>query len=96
MCRRVGYSGLTDLDWRYDRRDGQYKLVDFNPRTGAQFRLFENVHGVDVVRAMHLDPTGRDVPDGAHAEGRVFVAGQPDLASAVAWLRHEHRLPPAP
>ncbi|MFE1439901.1 ATP-grasp domain-containing protein [Streptomyces sp. NPDC058739] len=94
LCRRVGYSGPADLDWRYDRRDGQYKLVDFNPRTGAQFRLFENTHGVDVVRAMHLDLTGRAVPDGAQAEGRVFVAGQLDFASAAAWLRHERRLPP--
>ncbi|MFD5514505.1 ATP-grasp domain-containing protein [Streptomyces sp. NPDC127066] len=94
LCRRTGYSGLADLDWRYDRRDGQYKLVDFNPRAGAQFRLFENVHGVDVVRAMHLDLTGRAVPDGAQAEGRVFVAGQLDFASVAAWLRHERRLPP--
>ncbi|MFF2361525.1 ATP-grasp domain-containing protein [Streptomyces sp. NPDC058122] len=94
LCRRIGYSGLADLDWRYDRRDGQYKLVDFNPRTGAQFRLFENVHGVDVVRAMHLDLTGRTVPDGAQVEGRVFVAGQLDFASVAAWLRHERRLPP--
>ncbi|MFE4699129.1 ATP-grasp domain-containing protein [Streptomyces sp. NPDC056738] len=94
LCRRVGYSGLADLDWRYDRRDGQYKLVDFNPRTGAQFRLFENVHGVDVVRAMHLDLTGRTVPEGAQVEGRVFVAGQLDFASVAAWLRRERRLPP--
>ncbi|MFF5921671.1 ATP-grasp domain-containing protein [Streptomyces flavochromogenes] len=94
LCRRIGYSGAADLDWRYDRRDERYKLVDFNPRTGAQFRLFENVDGVDVVRAMHLDLTGRDVPSGPQAEGRVFVAGQLDLPSVMAWLREERRLPP--
>ncbi|WP_238431744.1 ATP-grasp domain-containing protein [Streptomyces cavernae] len=94
LCRRTGYSGVADLDWRYDRRDGLYKLVDFNPRTGAQFRLFETVHGVDVVRAMHLDLTGREVPVGPQAEGRVFAAGQLDFPSVVAWLRTERRLPP--
>ncbi|MGI5459882.1 ATP-grasp domain-containing protein [Streptomyces sp. CA-249302] len=94
LCGRIGYSGVGDLDWRYDRRDGRYKLVDFNPRTGAQFRLFENVHGVDVVRAMYLDLTGREVPVGPQVEGRVFVAGQLDFASAAAWLRTERRLPP--
>ena len=62
LCERVGYCGIADLDFRYDRRDGRYKLVDFNPRIGAQFRLFENAAGVDVVRALHLDLTGRPVP----------------------------------
>lgn len=95
LCRRIGYSGTADLDWRFDRRDGRYKLVDFNPRTGAQFRLFENVHGIDVVRAMHLDLTGREVPAGPQAEDRMFVAGHLDLPSAAAWLLEEHRLPPA-
>ncbi|MET8970057.1 carboxylate--amine ligase [Streptomyces hydrogenans] len=95
LVRRIGYSGAADLDWRYDRRDERYKLVDFNPRTGAQFRLFENTDGVDVVRAMHLDLTGREVPPRPQAEGRVFVAGQLDLPSVLAWLREEHRLPPA-
>ncbi|MEU2239364.1 ATP-grasp domain-containing protein [Streptomyces sp. NPDC018338] len=95
LCRRIGYSGVADLDWRYDRRDELYKLVDFNPRAGAQFRLFETIDGVDVVRAMHLDLTGRDVPPGPQVDGRVFVAGQLDLPSVLAWLREEHRLPPA-
>ncbi|MHA6764289.1 carboxylate--amine ligase [Streptacidiphilus sp. PAMC 29251] len=40
FCRRIGYRGVADLDWRLDRRDGQYKLVDFNPRTGAQPESF--------------------------------------------------------
>lgn len=94
LCRRIGYSGLADLDWRYDDRDGQYKLVDFNPRIGAQFRLFETIHRIDVVRAMYLDLTGRDIPVGPQAEGRTFVAGHLDLASAGARLLEEHRLPP--
>ncbi|MEV8590190.1 ATP-grasp domain-containing protein [Streptomyces sp. NPDC051180] len=93
LCRRIGYCGVADLDWRYDGRDRRYKLVDFNPRTGAQFRLFENVHAVDVVQALHLDLTGRDVPAGPQADGRVFVAGQLDLPSALASLREEHRVP---
>ncbi|MFE5712745.1 ATP-grasp domain-containing protein [Streptomyces sp. NPDC056501] len=95
LCRRIGYGGVADLDWRYDRRDERYKLVDFNPRAGAQFRLFENTDCVDVVRAMHLDLTGRDVPPGPQVDGRVFVAGQLDLPSVLAWLREERRLPPA-
>ena len=69
FCRAIGFSGIADLDWRLDRRDGRYKLLDFNPRVGAQFRLFETDAGIDVVRALHLDLTGRPVPAGAQENG---------------------------
>ena len=94
FCRRIGYRGVADLDWRLDRRDGRYKLVDFNPRTGAQFRLFETVSGVDVVRALHLDLTGRPLPPGPPDLRRSFRVGQLDLPAAAAWSWRERRLPP--
>ena len=74
LCKEIGYRGIGDLDWRFDRRDGRYKLVDFNPRVGAQFRLFETDVGIDVVRALHLDLSGRPVPAGSQVEGRRFLA----------------------
>jgi D-aspartate ligase len=87
LFRRVRYAGILDMDWRLDRRDGQYKLLDFNPRVGAQFRLFVNRHGVDVVRAMHLDLTGRPVPGDAPPDGRTFMAEQFDVLTALACRR---------
>ncbi|GAB7032713.1 hypothetical protein JCM4914_41740 [Streptomyces platensis subsp. malvinus] len=48
---RIGFTGTADLDWRLDPPDGRYKLLDFNRRMGAPFRLFETTAGVDVVRA---------------------------------------------
>jgi len=95
FCRSIGYRGVADLDWRFDRRDGRYKLVDFNPRTGAQFRLFETADGVDVVRALHLDLTGRPVPADGALRPRGYAVGQLDLPSAAAWAWQQRRLPPA-
>ncbi|QMU70777.1 hypothetical protein [Streptacidiphilus sp. P02-A3a] len=83
FCRRLGYRGAADLDWRLDPRDGRYKLVDFNPRTGAGFRLFETVDGVDVVRALHLDLTGRPLPSGVRQRPRDYAVGQLDLPAAA-------------
>ncbi|WP_030265199.1 hypothetical protein [Streptomyces sp. NRRL B-24484] len=83
FCGAIGYCGTADLDWRLDRRDGRYKLLDFNPRNGAQFRLFETVDGVDVVRALHLSLTGRPVPAGP-LRPRRFRAGRLDTLSALA------------
>ncbi|GAA4872666.1 ATP-grasp domain-containing protein [Kitasatospora terrestris] len=94
LCRRIGYAGAADMDWRYDGRDGRYKLVDFNPRTGAQFRMFETVDGVDVVRALHLSLTGRPVPDGPQRE-RQFASALLDVPSALVQAWNERRVPPS-
>jgi D-aspartate ligase len=40
--RALRFRGVVDLDWRFDKRDGHSKLVDFNPRLGAQFRFVSN------------------------------------------------------
>ena len=45
LLAALGFRGIVDLDLRFDPRDGQYKLLDFNPRLGAQFRLFEDTAG---------------------------------------------------
>jgi predicted ATP-grasp superfamily ATP-dependent carboligase len=87
LFRAVSYRGIMDLDYRLDRRDGRYKLLDFNPRVGAQFRLFEDDQGIDVVRAMHLDLTGRAVPAGRPRPGRRFVVENHDPLASLAYRR---------
>ena len=85
FCRKVGYSGIFDLDWRFDTRTGQYYLLDFNPRLGAQFRLFEDSAGVDVVRAMHLDLSDRPLPAGHQLEGDRIIIEFLDLRARRAY-----------
>ncbi|WP_251018977.1 ATP-grasp domain-containing protein [Streptomyces sp. ISL-11] len=96
FIKQIGFSGIVDLDWRFDRRDGRYKLLDFNPRMGAQFRLFESGAGVDVVRAQHLDLTGREVPEGEQLSGRRFVVENIDLPALAAYRRSGYTTPHAP
>src|SRR5690606_9737599 len=69
----LGYRGILDLDFRRCADTGDYHLLDFNPRPGAQFRLFTDTAGLDVVRAQHLDLTHRPLPAGAPVPGRAFV-----------------------
>jgi D-aspartate ligase len=87
LLKAISYSGITDLDYRLDKRDGQYKLLDFNPRIGAQFRLFEDRAGVDVARALYLDLTGRRAPRSRPIDGRTFIVEFHDLAASVAYFR---------
>ncbi len=84
FCKAIGYQGIADLDWVRDLRDGQFKLVDFNPRVGNQFRCFQTEHGVDVVRALHLNLTGRAVPPGRQIEGRRIVVEHIDIPARIA------------
>jgi predicted ATP-grasp superfamily ATP-dependent carboligase len=87
LVTRLGFQGIVDLDYRLDPRDGQYKLLDFNPRLGAQFRLFEDTAGVDVVIAAHLDLTGRAIPQGSPRLGRSFLVENYDPLAALAYRR---------
>jgi predicted ATP-grasp superfamily ATP-dependent carboligase len=87
LLSAIGFSGIVDLDYRRDERDGSFKLLDFNPRVGANFRMFEDRAGIDVVRALHLDLTGRGVQRSPMIEGRKFIVEPYDLFASVAHLR---------
>jgi D-aspartate ligase len=82
IFKAISYAGIMDLDVRLDPRDGQYKLLDFNPRIGAQFRLFDDAAGTDVVRALYLDLTGQPVQKSKQIDGRVFIVETYDLFSS--------------
>ncbi|MBO8192867.1 ATP-grasp domain-containing protein [Streptomyces oryzae] len=100
LSAALDYRGILDLDFRLDPATGVPHLVDFNPRPGAQFRLFTDGTGLDVVRAQHLHLTGRAVPETpcGHgpgeprgAPGRVFVVENYALLAALLGPR-----PPGP
>ena len=87
LLSRLGYRGNLDLDIRLDARDGRYHLLDFNPRLGAQFRLFRDTAGTDVALAAYLDLTGQPIPDKAQVDGRSFLVENYDPISAIGRFR---------
>ncbi|MGQ0774466.1 MAG: carboxylate--amine ligase [Pseudonocardiales bacterium] len=87
LVARLGYQGILDLEYRWDPRDCQYKLMNFNPRLGAQFRLFSDDAGVDVVVAAHLDLTGRPISAGPPLTGRRFLVENYDPVAALGYRR---------
>jgi D-aspartate ligase len=87
LATAIGFRGIADLDLRFDPRDAQYKLLDFNPRLGAQFRVFTTGTGVDVARAAYLDLTGQPVQAGEMTRGRRFLVENYDPLGAVGYWR---------
>jgi predicted ATP-grasp superfamily ATP-dependent carboligase len=93
LMKAVGYRGILDIGFRFDARDGQYKLLDVNPRIGATFRLFVGPDGMDVLRAMYLDLTGQPVPRTSQSEGRRWIVEPLDVASSLTYLRRRDITP---
>ncbi|MGC8659053.1 MAG: hypothetical protein ACP5U1_08265 [Desulfomonilaceae bacterium] len=87
FLREIGYKGPVDIDFRYDPRDGLYKILDVNARIGASFRLFVGENGLDVVRAMYLDRTGQQVPSDQQVEGRKWFVEDRDFRSSYTYFR---------
>jgi D-aspartate ligase len=83
FMKAIGYRGILDIGYRYDTRDGQYKVLDTNPRVGCTFRLFTGADGMDVIRALYLDITGQPVPPSTPVEGRKWIVEDFDLFSAL-------------
>lgn len=83
----VGYRGVVDIDFRRDPRDGRFKVLDVNPRLGGVFRLFVDPDGLDVVRAMYLDLTDRQVPRRGPTGGRKWLVEHGEVIALRRYRR---------
>lgn len=85
FMKSVGYQGMLDIGYRYDERDGKYKVLDVNPRIGSTFRLFVGDNGLDVARVAYLDLTGQQVPSSRMIEGRKWLVEDSDIVSSIRY-----------
>jgi predicted ATP-grasp superfamily ATP-dependent carboligase len=69
----VGYRGCVGIGYRYDVRDGKYKVLDVNARISSIFRLFAGANDLDVVRLCYLDLSGQPSGVTAAQEGRKWL-----------------------
>lgn len=87
FMKAIGYRGVLDIGFRFDQRDGLYKVLDVNPRVGTSFRLFTDEGGLDVVRALYLHLTGQPVLGGKASWGRRWIVEDLDMMSTVRYFR---------
>jgi len=88
--KELGYKGILDIGYRYDARDGQFKVLDVNPRIGATFRLFVDRNGIDVARAFYLDVTGQPISSAPSRAGRRWVVEDCDIGSSLRYLKDKN------
>jgi D-aspartate ligase len=87
FLKGIGYQGIVDMGFRFDERDGRYKLFDVNPRIGASFRTFVGADGMDVARALYLDLTGQPVPRSPSFSHRRWLNEPSDVSAGLAYRR---------
>jgi predicted ATP-grasp superfamily ATP-dependent carboligase len=69
FCRSIGYRGIAGLEYKRDREDNQYKLLDFNPRLMLSDGLTAYC-GINLPLLQYLDLTGEaTAPRVEHRQG---------------------------
>jgi predicted ATP-grasp superfamily ATP-dependent carboligase len=58
FCRDIGYRGLGEIEVKRDERDGQFKLIELNPRLWQQAAHAARC-GIDFALLQYLDLTGQ-------------------------------------
>ena len=88
LLEGTGYRGLAGIGYKYDPRDGRYKLLDVNARLSGVFRLFRAVDGMDVVRLCYLDLTGQPLPESTVLPGRKWML-EADVFAGLRAMREK-------
>ena len=78
----LGYSGVAEIEFKYDRRDGRYKLLDVNGRFWTWNGL-GGIAGVDFPYLAWRQALGLDVPRARAKTGAVWMHASRDVAAAV-------------
>jgi predicted ATP-grasp superfamily ATP-dependent carboligase len=73
FLRAINYYGLAEVEYKFDHRDGKYKLLDVNARTWG-FHALGSPAGVDFAYLLYADQVGIPVQE---TRGR----------SGVGWIR---------
>lgn len=69
FCQSIGYRGIAGLEYKRDREDNQYKLLDFNPRLMLSDGLTAYC-GINLPLIQYLDLTGqKPAPRREHTAG---------------------------
>ena len=82
FLRACNYYGLVELEYKFDARDGQYKLLDVNARTWGYHSLGAPA-GVDFSYMLYADQIGLDVAPCAAKSGFGWVRMTTDLPAAT-------------
>lgn len=81
FLQSIAYSGLVEIEFKYDVRDGKYKILDVNPRVWTWNALGERA-GVDFAYIQWQLAMGESVPPSRGRAGAAWMYLSKDMAAA--------------
>jgi predicted ATP-grasp superfamily ATP-dependent carboligase len=82
LLAAIHYTGLVEVEFKHDRRDGRYKLLDINPRVWTWHSLCARA-GVDFPYLLWRSIHGEPVPELRGQAGVRWVRMTTDFAAAL-------------
>jgi len=61
FLQKVGYQGLVDIEFKYDRRTNSFYVIEINPRLGRWYGIVEAA-GLNTIYYSYLDLTDQPIP----------------------------------
>ena len=78
----IGYVGLVEIEFKFDRRDSEYKVLDVNPRPWSWFALCEAA-GLDYPMLMRKIALGEAIDGVTVRGGQAWIHLSKDIFAAV-------------
>jgi len=87
FLREIDYYGLVEMEYKFDARDNQFKLLDVNARTWGYHSLGSQA-GVDFSYMLYADQIGQHVTPCTAQHGVSWVRMVTDLPAAAIAMLH--------
>lgn len=83
IVEAINYQGLADIEFKYDERDGKYKIIEVNPRIG-RWHLISSIKDWDIISAYFFKLSNQHIPSiNLHTEGQSWISPHLSLCGFI-------------
>lgn len=89
LIKASGFHGISNIEFKYDKRDGKYKLIEINPRTGI-WNLSSYKAGINLPLMAYKDCFEKDFENECNNECSLIWMDTPvDLYNTLIGFKHK-------
>jgi len=87
IMQDIKYSGLAEVEFKYDHRDGQYKFLEVNPRTW-KWHTLANYAKIPLLETVYMHYTGEFLTGTGEYQQAYWQDIVTDIPTLLTMLRH--------